>query len=190
MPNKARLLLVRHGRSAHVHDGSWIDQAAARRFVTAYDAASIRADDAPPPELMAIAQEADTLMASDLPRAIASVRCLARGREPQISPLLRELSFDIPAWGPRLPLDLWDGLFHVMWTGRLMARVDTAEMRRARDAAAWVDARCATVSLGVVVTHGGFRRLLSHELVGRGWTKRGLWHPYHNWSAWTLEKSG
>jgi broad specificity phosphatase PhoE len=183
-----RLILVRHGRSAHVHDGSWIDLAGARRFEQLYDAASIRPDDAPPPELMNVARTAGAFMASDLPRAIDSVRRLAPDREPQISPLLRELSFDIPAWGPPLPVDLWDVLYFAVWTTRLLTRTDVEEMSRARAAADWVESRCAVDGPTIVVTHGGFRRLLSHALVTRGWTRRGLWHRYHNWSAWVHER--
>src|SRR5438093_6366287 len=151
----SRLILVRHGRSAHVHDGSWVNHASARRFIEAYDAASIRPDDEPPPELIAIAREARVVVASDLPRAVASIRRLAPDREAEITPLLRELDFDLPKWGPRLPLDLWDSLYYVAWTSLLLARADTAETRRADLAAEWLESHCSSPGVAVAVTHGG-----------------------------------
>lgn len=183
-----RLILVRHGRSAHVHDGAWIDRAAAQKFEAAYDAASIRPDDAPPPELVAIAKAAGTIVASDLPRAIASAQRLAPGRDPETSPLLRELTFDLPEWGPALPLELWDALHFMIWTGRMMTRADTEEMRRAAAAAEWVESRSTAAGVTIAVTHGGFRRLLAQALMTRGWIKQDFWNPYHNWSAWTLTR--
>jgi hypothetical protein len=50
-----RLVLVRHGRSAHVHRG-WIDRAGLDRWQLAYDAAGLHDADAPPPALVVTAQ--------------------------------------------------------------------------------------------------------------------------------------
>jgi broad specificity phosphatase PhoE len=99
------------------------------------------------------------------------------------APSLREFEFNLPAWGPRLPLDLWDGLHHLSWTVRMIAGLDHPEARRARAAAEWLEARCAPSATTIVVTHGGFRRLLSDALVGRGW-KRDQWWSFHNWGVW------
>jgi len=179
-----RLLLVRHGHSAHVHDGSWIDLPAARRFEQLYDAASIRDDSHPPAELLALSKTADVLMASDLPRAVASIARLASGQEPLISPLLRELYFEIPAWGPRLPILAWDALFHAWWSVRMAVDTRHPELERARAAAEWVDANAT--GLTIAVTHGGFRRLLARQLSARGWKIRGPASSFANWSAWEL----
>ena len=75
----ARIHLVRHGVSAHVHDGSWVNAERARRFMEFYDAAGIR-DEAPPVEAIEAAAGATVLAASTLPRAIESVRRLAPDR--------------------------------------------------------------------------------------------------------------
>jgi hypothetical protein len=48
------LILVRHGRSAHVERG-WIDVHGLRRWMAAYDAAEIAAEHAPPPGVDAAA---------------------------------------------------------------------------------------------------------------------------------------
>lgn len=181
-----RLILVRHGRSAHVHDGSWIDRTGAEHFEALYDAASIRDDDAPPPSLVELARSAEHVVASDLPRAVASARRLASGRDPVTSDLLRELRFDLPAWGPRLPLDVWDGLHYLLWTYRLAARISTAETRRSALAADWLESELTAAAVWIAVTHGGFRRLLAAELVRRGWSHETRRRPYHHWSAWSL----
>lgn len=49
-----RIVLVRHGRSAHVHDGRWMTPDGVRDFERAYNVAGIRDDDAPPSELIAL----------------------------------------------------------------------------------------------------------------------------------------
>ncbi|HEY9225202.1 MAG TPA: histidine phosphatase family protein [Gemmatimonadaceae bacterium] len=184
----SRLLLVRHGRSAHNHDGSWIDAEAARRFEAAYDAASIRDDDVPPAELVAVAKNAERFVCSDLTRAIASVERLAPGREPAISPLLRELWFDLPSWAPRLPVNVWDVAHYAVWTYRLATRAENSETRRARDAAVWLESHALPFNTTIVITHGGFRRLLAFELERSGWKPDGGRRLYHNWSVWGLTK--
>jgi broad specificity phosphatase PhoE len=183
-----RLLLVRHGRSAHVHDGSWIDADGARRFEILYDAAPIRADEIPPAALIEAAKTADVLLASDLPRAIASARALDPDREPVVTPLLRELRLGLAAWAPKLPLAVWDGLDYLRWTARLAARTTTHDTERAGAAAEWVDAHAAEATLAIAITHGAFRRLLAAKLVRRGWTLSPGLRRSHNWSAWELTR--
>ena len=78
-----RLILVRHGRSAHVHDGTWIDRAAATRFEEAYDVASIPDEEVPPPNCWRSRRMRNAFLTSDVPRAIASVRLLASGNQPE-----------------------------------------------------------------------------------------------------------
>ena len=105
--------------------------------------------------------------------------------------------FRIPFGRRRVERDIDDELrFHIETrTERLIAagltpdaaRADTAETRRADLAAEWLESHCSSPGVAVAVTHGGFRRLLSHQLVRRGWIRRGLWHRYHNWSAWILD---
>ena len=185
---RRELLLVRHGRSAHVHDGSWIDAARARTFEERYDAAPIRADDVPPRSLVQRARNAAVVLTSDLARAVASARALAPGCQPIISPLLRELRFDLPAWGPRLPLHVWDALHHAMWTMRLLGSHEHADTRRARDAAKWIDSQAADARLTIAITHGGFRRLLAAQCARTGWTPQRGVRRYYNWSVWGFSR--
>lgn len=83
--------LVRHGRSAHLHDGSWFRWSNVSDYEDAYDAVEILEDDRPIGELERLVSGATLVAASDLPRAIASAQRLAPGRTVEISPLLRQI---------------------------------------------------------------------------------------------------
>lgn len=181
-----RIHLVRHGRSAHVHDGRWMRAGGVSGFESAYNAAGIRTDDAPPAELLGAANAAHVIAASDLPRAIASAQRLAPGRELAVSPLLREIELEPPRWIPiPLPIEVWDVFSHLQWTYRLMIGADHEYVRRANDAADWLVARAGSSSAVVAVTHGGFRRIIADRLVARGWSAGEGRRSYANWSTWS-----
>ena len=181
-PPPQRIVLVRHGRSAHLPTG-WLTVEGVRRWYEDYDAAGLAAGEAPPAALLALAARAaaaGTMVASDLPRAIASAALLAPGVPALASPLLRELALETPAaplpalGGARLPLTGWALVYGTRW------------------AAAWLAglARDATGSGGLVVavTHASFRGLLATALVRAGWrgpASRSL----RPWSAWDLTRA-
>lgn len=182
----ARIHLVRHGVSAHVHDGRWVNAERARRFVELYDAAGIR-DEPPLPEALDAAARADTLVASTLPRAIESVRRLAPDRDADLTPLLREIDFESPEWlRLRLPVGVWDVMGHAIYTYHIMRRRPTPALERAREATDWLLARVRKDATLLAVTHGGFRRFLLATLVDRGWTPEFTRKTYHNWSVWSF----
>jgi broad specificity phosphatase PhoE len=182
----ARIHLVRHGVSAHTHDGSWVNADRATRFMEFYDAAGIR-DEAPPAEAVTAAANADVFAASTLPRAIESVRRLAPDRSAELTPLLREINFESPHWFPiRLPVNTWDAIDYVVNGYRIMRRRPTADLRRADEATDWLVSRVAKNSTLLAVTHGGFRRFLWATLVDRGWTPEFTRKAYHNWSVWSF----
>jgi broad specificity phosphatase PhoE len=184
----ARILLVRHGVSAHKHDGSWIDEAGAQRFIKLYDAAGIR-DDAAPPEVMELASRAGVVAASTMRRAVESIERLAPGREAQLTPLLCELDFHTVRWLPiRLPIDAWDVIDHAVNTYTIGRRRPTPYLLRARDASEWLTAKLAGHSSLLAVTHGGFRRFLWASLVDRGWKPEFARKTYHNWSVWSFRE--
>src|SRR4051812_23503002 len=89
-PMSQKILLVRHGRSAHVHVGS-IDLAGFGRWREAYEAAGIHQHDQPPAALKALASASAVTVASTAARATESARLLAAEREVTTSPLLAEL---------------------------------------------------------------------------------------------------
>ena len=185
----ARILLVRHGRSAHVHDGRWLRGAGVRDFESAYNAAGILDHDLPPPDLIRAADGAQVIAASDLPRAIASARRIAPARDPEVTPLLREFELDAPHWMPHLPMQLWEVLSHLQWSYRLLRGGPHESLRRASDAAEWLAQRAANSATVVAVTHGGFRRLISNRLEARGWQVGPERRSYANWSVWSHFRS-
>ena len=183
----SRIMLVRHGRSAHVLRERWIDAAGVHRWRDDYDAAGIHDASTPPPTLLSDAARADLVIASDLARAVASAARLAAGREVRIQPLLREYALDIPTWLPaRWPLTMWAVAIHVQWLTRAARGISVApgERQRVGAAADWLEDVMRQHRHVVVVTHGVFRGLLGAELTTRGWTPARRISGYRHWSVW------
>lgn len=182
-----RILLVRHGRSAHLHDGRWMHAHRVRDFEHSYDAAGILEDDVPPPELVEVATRAETLVASDLRRAVESARRIAPGRDPIVLPLFREIALEPPRWVPiPLPIAGWDAISFAQWSYRLTVGADHDFVRRADLAADWLVGRAANGENVVAVTHGAFRRIVARRLEARGWHADGRRLGYANWSVWSF----
>jgi broad specificity phosphatase PhoE len=181
-----QLHLVRHGRSAVVHDGRWFRWADVHGYEDSYDAAGIRDDDHPGAELEALLGANPLIVASDLPRAVASAKRLAPERHVELTPLLREIRLEPPRWVPvRLPIQMWDVFSHVQWSYRLFSNADHEYVRRATKAVDWLVGHAERASPVVAVTHGGFRRILDARLVGRGWRRGFEKKSYANWSVWS-----
>jgi broad specificity phosphatase PhoE len=162
----------------------------------AYDAAEIALHHPPPLGLVELAKEARAIVASDLPRAVASAALLAPGTRVEATPLLREAGLETAErpfprlWGVRLPLRVWGAVFMARWLwaswrGTPLPGVDTAA--RAEEAADWLARLAAERGRVVAVTHGTFRTVLAASLVRRGWRGPNR-RPYHVWSAWTLTR--
>ena len=189
----ARILLVRHGPSSHVHDGRWLRHREVHEFEDAYDAAGILEDNMPPAELLDVAKGAELIVASDLPRAIVSADRLAPRRDVVHSPLLREIRLEPPRWVPvALPIAAWDALSHAQWSLRLLAGTRNEFARRGEAAAVWLEQHARSSRTIVVVTHAGFRRILASRLIARGWRGDLLTRKdrYANWSSWELAQHG
>lgn len=183
-----RIILVRHGLSAHVHADGAVDRAGMERWRAAYDAAGIQALSHPSAELVGVAAEAARVVASDLPRAVESAERLAAGREVRTSPLLREAPLAIPRWPGRLPLRAWGMLIGLGWGYRMVRGSDgTAEDRvRAAASAEWLAGLTADGSTVLAVTHGVQRRLIAKNLLALGWTSSGREGGYRPWSYWSF----
>ena len=187
-----RILLIRHGPSAHSLP-AWLplNRAALERWRNDYDAAGIVEDASAPASVHAHAARAHIMAASDLPRAVESASHLWPGRPVVISPLFREAPIRIPSLGPvRVPLPLWALIIHAQWAIDILRGQDmTAESRaRVTEAATWCEQACrarSTSAVVAVVTHGVFRRELARALNARGW-KSGGRRSYAPWSVWEL----
>jgi broad specificity phosphatase PhoE len=186
----ARIILVRHGRSAHVHRDGWIDAAGLHRWRDAYELAGIDPDDAPPAALVAEATRVGVVAASDAPRAIASAARLAGSAdEVAVSPLLRETDLRVPRWvGWRMPLGAWALVIGVEWLlGTVQGgRTPSATLDRAAGAAQWLVDLAAARGSVLAVTHASFRRLVAARLVSLGWRHAPGRRGVRNWSAWHL----
>ena len=192
----SEIILVRHARSAHV-ERAWLNADGVRQWMVAYDAAEIAAHDPPPPLLIELAQGAAAVVASDLPRAIASAALLAPRADVQTNALLREAPLETPGspfprlWGIKLPLRLWGMVFISRWLWASWRKlplpgVDDAALARAEAAADWLVGLATGRGRVIAVTHGTFRTLVTAALERRGW--RGPeQRPFHNWSAWRLK---
>ena len=184
--SKAEIVLVRHGRSAHVHTG-WIDLQGFHRWREAYEAAGVLAGEMPPPGLRVLAARAGAVVASDAARAVESARLLAPDRDILTSPVLRELDLPPPALhGWRLPLAGWALAYSVRWLlGSLASPVEVA---RAREAAGWLTGLSREHRAVVAVTHASFRGLLARSLADEGWFCGTRTRRSPHWSAWSFTR--
>ncbi|HEX9986016.1 MAG TPA: hypothetical protein VGF69_22335 [Thermoanaerobaculia bacterium] len=181
-----RIVLVRHGRSAHVHAG-WIDYTGFLRWRETYEAAGIDPREVPPPELQQVAATAGLLLASDAPRAIESARLLAPGAEVTVSPLLRELELTPPNLGRmRLPLAGWALVFGVRMLRHPL--VSPAEKERAQTVATWLATLTEQHGTIVVLTHHSFRSLLAKTLTADAWQATLPRRRSSHWSIWSFAR--
>lgn len=186
---RGRIILVRHGRSGHVHTGR-IDVEGYRLWIAAYDAAELAPGEAPTSELRRMAAVAGAIVTSDTPRAHATARLLDPGRDPILSPLLRETALPVPDWrGPRLPVTFWLMMTGIGWSRGRLPSVEPKEAarERAHRAVAWLIELADERGDVIAVTHGSFRRLLLRALVAAGWS-RAAGRSHRNWSAWVMTR--
>ncbi len=191
MQSESRIVLVRHARSSHVHAG-WIDAAGFRAWREAYEAAGIHEDERVPAQIEELAARAGLVVSSDAPRAIASARLLAPGREIIVSPRLRELDLQGPDLGRlRLPLAAWAvavGGRNLLLTLR-RRHPSAAERDRVGEAAAWLEDLAVQHSFVLAVTHASFRQRLARRLVRTGWQPEPGRRSLRHWSAWLFRRS-
>lgn len=183
--NDRKIILIRHGLSAHVHSG-WMDLAGFLKWREAYEAAGLDPRDTPPRELQSLASAAAVLVSSDLPRALDSARLLAPGKEVIVSPLLRELEL-VPPNLPhlRLPLLGWALTYGLRMVLRGRGYVTPAEHERASQAADWLIGLAAHGPVAAV-THHSFRSVLAKALAARGWQSTLPRRRSAHWSAWSF----
>ena len=190
VPSYARVVLVRHGRSAHEHRG-WVDHAGFSKWREAYEAAAIADGEHPPASLVDLARQAGAVVSSDAPRAFASAQLLANGRGVVPSPLLRELDLEGPQLlGLRLPLPAWAlAVGCRMLLLRLRGRYPSpTETLRVRKAVAWLETVVAQHSLTVVLTHASVRSQIVNHMLASGWHAEAGTRTTQHWSAWVMRR--
>jgi len=176
------IVLVRHGRSAHVHP-TMLDFDGFLRWRADYEAAGI--DDEPPPALKAMASTSGIVVASNARRAIDSAKLLDPSREIETTDLLGELALVPPKIRAiRMPLLGWALAIGL----RSMLGTSDAEVQRSRDAVTWLTALADRHGTVLAVTHTSFRELLSKRLLERGWRCEIPARKRDHWSAWTFSR--
>jgi hypothetical protein len=186
-----KIVLVRHGLSAHVHAGL-VDLAGLQRWRAAYEAAGIDERHEPPPPLRSLARTSGAIAASTSPRAVHSAQFLAPGRDVMSSPLLVELGLAPPNFrGVRMPLRLWGLAVGLQWLLRMILRrpvATDAELQRSDDAASWLIGLAENHGSVVAVTHGSFRMILAERLEESGWRCESRTSRMAHWSAWSFSQ--
>lgn len=186
-----RVVLIRHGRSSHLHKG-WIDRNGFLRWREAYEAAGITPGESAPEELRTLVSGSECVIASDTRRGIESATALAPDREIVTSELLRELELAPPKLaGIRLPLFGWALLYGPQWLVRFalgQSQISPVERERIDAAASWIEQLTQIHGTISVITHAWFRRQLSRALQRRGWRKESYSGGARNWSAWSLSR--
>jgi broad specificity phosphatase PhoE len=192
MAMESHIALVRHARSAYVHDG-WVDADGFRAWREAYEAAGIGDDERIPTELKHLTNHADVVISSDAARAIATARLMAVGGEVFISPLVRELDLEAPNLGRiRLPLRAWALAVGARMLALSLRRQypSSAEAARINDAAVWLEKLAGTHRQISVVTHAMFRKRLAARLVEMGWEFQPGKRSLAPWSVWGMRRAG
>jgi hypothetical protein len=166
-----------------------MNHATLKDWFAAYDAAALHDADAPPRDVRILAENADVVVGSDLPRAFVSARLLRA--DAASSPLLREAMLPVPRiFGATVPLAVWAVItalngFVAMRRGQWPRAEDR---QRTRAAADWLESQTVPDNAVVVVTHGAFRRLLSDELRARGWKESARSGGHRHWSVRTFQR--
>lgn len=144
----------------------------------------------PTPALLRLALEADLILSSDAPRAVASAQGLAGPGEIVLSPLLRELELEPLALPVCLPLPGWAllvGCRTLLGSLRGQA-LSQAESSRVAQASSWLAGLARQHRLVLAVTHASFRKSLAGELVRAGWSQAPGRRSLRPWSHWTLAR--
>ena len=187
-----RIVLVRHGRSAHVWWGAF-NHPEFQQWRVAYEAAGIGVGETPPLVIRELAGICGIVVASDAERAKQSAALLAAGKNVIASPLLRELDLPAPELQfLRLPWIGWAILITISWFGRRLLRRASeshGEMERVRRAAAWLAELAQVHGTVVAVTHGTARILIARELAAIGWHRDSGRRTSRHWSAWSVSRA-
>jgi broad specificity phosphatase PhoE len=184
------VILARHGEPA-LSRRVILTAAGYREWWARYEQGGLKAGQAPPPSLLAMARAADTVFSSTRERSIESARAIAEGRDVRSDPLFVEAplpSPPLPAWF-RLSPRWWGVLSRFCWWAfnfhdgqESLAEAET----RARQAAKDLADRAAAGEEVVLIAHGFFNAMIGRALAARGWRKT-LDQGFRYWSARRFE---
>ncbi|WP_017932249.1 histidine phosphatase family protein [Robiginitomaculum antarcticum] len=165
------LIIARHGRPALSRKVrlTWREY---RDWWQAYDAGGLADDQIAPNGISTLAQEADLVVSSTLPRAMQTAH-IARSAA---ADLVDVVFVEAPLPPPHLPLlklrpKTWGTLARICWFWGFpdgMETVDEARIR-AGEAAEMLEREASGGKLVLLTAHGWFNRMIRTQLVRRGW---------------------
>ena len=152
-----------------------------------YEVGGLKAGQTPPPRLLALAREAEVVIASTRPRSVETAVAVCAGRSFASEPVMVEAPLPPPRWPRFLKLSprAWGVIARGYWWflnrhGGEESR-DQAK-RRAAEAADRLEALAASGGHVLVLAHGFFNAMVGVELKRRGW-RLVRNEGYRYWSA-------
>ncbi|ELY6226781.1 histidine phosphatase family protein [Cronobacter muytjensii] len=163
------IILMRHGRPFLASTGRLMARDMSG-WVTEYDRADIGRD-VPPPVSRQLAERADWVISSDLPRAVSSLRAL--DREPvRTDALYREAGLPVYHAGSlRLSPVAWTAIFRGLWLCGMSGEVEPlreAKRRAALAAESLMHLSPKPQGTVLLMGHGMMNRLIARALLQRG----------------------
>lgn len=182
--------LVRHGEPA-LSRKMRLSSDGYRRWWATYEEGGLKPGQSPPPDLVRMAAEADTVFSSTRRRAIESAQAITRGGVFQHDVIFVEAPLPpppLPEW-IRLPPRWWGVIARICWwlfdhhEGQESRREAEARARLAAERLAERSARGESV---LIIAHGYFNLMIGSVLEGRGW-RRTLDQGFRYWCARRFE---
>ena len=164
------IVIVRHGRP-HVNRKVRITAEQYLAWWEGYDLAGLAPDQEPPQKLRDLAQKADCIFASSLPRAIETAHAVAPGRELTIDPVFIEAPLPPPPIPGKRSPRRWGVYSRFSWyLGRHAGLESRPEAElRAEAAVATLTARALRGENVMLCAHGWFNRMMRPVLRAQGW---------------------
>ena len=184
------VILARHGEPA-LSRRVRLNAAGYREWWARYEAGGLKADQAIPPDLMAMAQGAGAVLSSTRKRSLQSAEILCDGRPFGCDAVFIEAPLPPPPlpgwirlsprhWGFIARFCWWFFNFHAGEESRAQAQ------QRAAAAARQLVERAARGQDVMVVAHGFFNAMIGRALTAMGW-RRTLGRGFKYWSVRRFE---
>lgn len=180
-----RIITARHGRPNLSRDMR-ISARAYGDWWKRYDASGLHPDETPPKELVALAEQASTVLSSTLPRAVETARQVTRGRR---SVPAEALFVEAPLPPPPVPyLKLRPGQWGVVSRAFWVLGFAPEGVERVHDTWKRVDSIVAALSSHaekgdvLLCAHGYLNWMIHRRLLRRGWAMRQQDGGHHYWS--------
>ena len=185
------ITLARHGEPALSRDVRF-DAQGYRDWWAKYEQGGIREGQTPPEDLLAIARDAQVIVASSRRRALETAGAVVAGKTFMKEDMFWEAPLPPPSLPSALKFDpkVWGFLARVSWWMGLSPNEEEtrpAAQARAREAADHLIRAAEAEGNVLVLAHGFFNHMVGTQLKKRGWTLKAD-QGYRYWSARTFVK--